>query len=188
MIWKYKRCYQEESFTPPPPETDCFKLISIQLYSVINPPLPGSVSSISLNINRCTNVYESTNIPEGVLTPIGFCIQPTSIEIDTVLAGITVPQVENAIANSSGVINIPIIVGEDTVANVTFTFGICGEEQPPNALAIRSNPINDFNLLICEEPMLNDCKIYVQSGTDVITSGVAYPTTTGWVRDIVLPS
>ena len=36
--------------------------------------------------------------------------------------------------------------------------------------------------------MLNDCKIYVQSGTDVKTSGVAYPTTTGWVRDIVLPS
>ena len=126
MLWKYKRCYQEESFTPPPPETDCFKLISIRLDSVINPPLPGSVSSISLNINRCTNVYESTNIPEGVLTPIGFCIQPTSIEIDTVLAGITVPQVENAIANHSGVINIPIIVGEDIVASVTFIFGICG--------------------------------------------------------------
>ena len=126
MLWKYKKCYQEESFTPPLPETGCFKLISIKLISVRKPPLPGSVSSIDLNINRCTNVYESTNIPEGVLIPIGFCIQPTSIEIDTVLAGITVPQVENAIANHSGVINIPIIFGEDIVANVTFTFGICG--------------------------------------------------------------
>ena len=126
MLWKYKKCYQEESSTPPLPETGCFKLISMQLYSVIDPPLLGSVSSIGININRCTNVYESTSIYEGVLTPIGFCVQPTSIEIDTVLAGITVPQVENAIANHSGVINIPIIVGEDIAASVTFTFGICG--------------------------------------------------------------
>ena len=126
MLWKYKKCYQEESFTPPLPETGCFKLISVRLYSVIKPPLLGSVSSIGININRCTNVYESTNIPEGVIIPIGFCVQPTSIEIENVLAGITVPRVENAIANYSGVVNIPIIDEEKILASVTFTFGICG--------------------------------------------------------------
>ena len=153
MIWKYKRCYQEESFTPPLPETGCFELISVQLFSVINPPLPGSVSSVRLDFNLCNNTFTGADISEGGLTPVGICLQPATIEIDTTSAGITIPQVENAIADNSGIINIPIIVGEDNIGNINFVFGICGEEQPPNALALRSNPINDFGSLTCGEDL-----------------------------------
>lgn len=134
MLWKYKKCYQETSELEPcgsitltsveevVTPVNCYKLVSAEYNSIELPAQNGSIEA--------TICGEVTTINEGLpntqTVTINQCIVIESIKINDVLQTITDVQVDDAITNNGGLLNISIVNALlDPIASVTLIFENC---------------------------------------------------------------
>lgn len=124
---EFKRMIYRKNQTPTTPvkPTDCYFLKTAR-YSSIVPTLP---STSTLNYLRCDLIPQGFELPLNTDVAINECVRIETIESSIVNFfpenTLFNSEVDNAIANNSGIVSRTLLDGEILIGRVTLIFSQC---------------------------------------------------------------
>ncbi len=161
MLWKYKKCYQETNEEVVNPKI-CVGIVSAEFNSILN------VNSIGLSYTTCDGLNTGDDTAyDNIVLPINKCIQLETLAINNELLNLTVQQINDAIDNNNGLVNIPLLDSntQDLLGSTTIVFDNCNSSSLH--LALRTEDIDENT---CSGTLTKQCRIATQV-TNEITSG-----------------
>ena len=120
MLTKFKKYFKypklQKSFT------GCYKLVSATFYNGPLNDLPYYGFSYSLcNSEELGGITLSENVRQD----INLCIDPQSIEIESITPYPTNEEIDEAILNNEGIITFSLTDGENLYGRIKFVFDYC---------------------------------------------------------------
>ena len=170
MLTKFKKYFKypklQESFT------GCYKLVSATFYGGPLNDLPSYGFSYSL----CNSEkLDSISLLENVRQDINLCIDPQSIDIESITPYPTNEEIDEAILNNEGIITFSLADGENNLyGKIKFVFDYCDSSPNPSSDlfigAVSADTLVD-PINVCNTLELFDVVYIKQQNIGYITNG-----------------